>query len=486
MPSDPAVRGPVKYESVVGMEVHVELATASKMFCRCAADHFQVPANEHVCPVCTGQPGALPVINEEAIRLTVMTGMALNCDIRPHSVFARKNYVYPDLPKGYQISQYEEPLCVDGFTDIDSEQGGSKRIGIVRVHLEEDAGKLVHDDRASLVDYNRAGVPLMEIVSDSSLRSADEAFAYLQKIRQLVRYLGASTGDMEKGAMRCEANVSVRPAGASEYGTKVEVKNLNSFRSVRNAIQYEVERQIRALAEGETIRQVTMGWDEGAGATRQQRSKEFADDYRYFPEPDLLDVELAPEWIDSARSGLPELPDAKAVRFEQQFGLGPDEARLLVEDQGIAAYYEETVGAAADPKLAGNWVTGEVFRRLNEGTATIDEIEVRPGHLAELISLVQDGTVSQTAAKEVFGVMWESGGAPGAIVEERGLRQISDTSELDAAVAKVIEDNGDAVEKIRGGNEKTIGFLMGQVMKVTRGKANPQLVQELLRQQIGV
>ena len=476
----------MEYETVVGMEVHVELQTASKLFCSCAADHFQIPANEHVCPVCTGQPGALPVINEEAVRLTVMTGMALGCDIRPHSVFARKNYVYPDLPKGYQISQYEEPLCVDGYLDIDfGGEGGVKRVGIVRVHLEEDAGKLVHDGEASLVDYNRASVPLMEIVSDSSLRSADEAFAYLQKIRQLVRYLGASSGDMEKGAMRCEANVSVRPAGASEYGTKVEVKNLNSFRSVRNAIHYEVERQIEALAAGESIRQVTMGWDEDAGATREQRSKEFSDDYRYFPEPDLLDIQLSPEWLDGARKRLPELPDAKAARFVEQFGLETADAELLVDDQGIAAYYEETLGAGADPKLANNWITGEVFRRLNEAAVAIDEIVVRPAHLAELIGLVQDSTVNQTAAKEVFSLMWESGGSAADIVDERGLRQISDTSQLESAVTQVIADNGDAVDKVRDGNLKPIGFLMGQVMKATAGKANPKLVQELLRAQIG-
>ena len=476
----------MEYETVVGMEVHVELQTASKLFCSCAADHFQIPANEHVCPVCTGQPGALPVINEEAVRLTVMTGMALGCDIRPHSVFARKNYVYPDLPKGYQISQYEEPLCVDGYLDIDfGGEGGVKRVGIVRVHLEEDAGKLVHDGEASLVDYNRASVPLMEIVSDSSLRSADEALAYLQKIRQLVRYLGASSGDMEKGAMRCEANVSVRPAGASEYGTKVEVKNLNSFRSVRNAIHYEVERQIEALAAGESIRQVTMGWDEDTGATREQRSKEFSDDYRYFPEPDLLDIQLSPEWLDGARKRLPELPDAKAARFVEQFGLETADAELLVDDQGIAAYYEETLGAGADPKLANNWITGEVFRRLNEAAVAIDEIVVRPAHLAELIGLVQDSTVNQTAAKEVFSLMWESGGSAADIVDERGLRQISDTSQLESAVTQVIADNGDAVDKVRDGNLKPIGFLMGQVMKATGGKANPKLVQELLRAQIG-
>ena len=477
----------MRYETVVGMEVHVELQTASKMFCRCAADHFQIAANEHVCPVCTGQPGALPVINEEAVRLTVMTGMALNCDIRPHSIFARKNYVYPDLPKGYQISQYEEPLCVDGYTDIDDAAAEEqKRVGIVRVHLEEDAGKLVHDGESSLVDFNRASVPLMEIVSDSSLRSAEEAFCYLQKIRQLVRYLGASTGDMEKGAMRCEANVSVRPEGSSEYGTKVEVKNLNSFRSVRNAIQYEVERQIEALSAGESIRQVTMGWDEAAGATREQRSKEFADDYRYFAEPDLLDLQLSPEWLDVARQRLPELPDDKAARFVDQYGIEAEDARVLVEDQGVAAYYEDTLVAGADPKMANNWITGEVFRRLNETAMAIDQVKVQPDHLAELIGLVQDSTVNQTAAKEVFGLMWESGGSPTTIVDERGLRQISDTSELESAVTQVIADNGDAVDKVRGGNQKPIGFLMGQVMKATGGKANPQLVQELLRAQIGV
>lgn len=473
------------YETVVGMEVHVELQTASKLFCACAADHFQIPANEHVCPVCTGQPGALPVLNEEAVRLTVMTGLALNCEIRPHSIFARKNYVYPDLPKGYQISQYEEPLCVDGYTDIGEEEN-SKRVGIVRVHLEEDAGKLVHDSDSSLVDYNRASVPLMEIVSDSSLRSADEAFSYLQKIRQLVRYLGASTGDMEKGAMRCEANVSVRPESSRKYGTKVEVKNLNSFRSVRNAIEYEVERQIEALQEGESIQQVTMGWDEDAGATREQRSKEFADDYRYFPEPDLLDLQLSSEWIGEARGRLPELPDAKAARFVTDYGLASEDAHLLVEDQGVAGYYEETLSAGADPKLANNWITGEVFRRLNESAIVVDEVKVRPRDLAELIGLVQDSTINQTAAKEVFGLIWENGGSPAAIVEERGLKQISDTSELEAAVTQVIADNGDAVEKVGAGNKKPIGFLMGQVMKATGGKANPQLVQELLRAQIGV
>jgi len=474
----------MSYEVVIGMEVHVELLTASKMFCPCPADHFQVEANEHICPVCTAQPGALPVINERAIELTVMTGLALNCQIQRQSIFARKNYSYPDLPKGYQVSQYEEPLCLDGWTEIES-GGEQKRITIVRVHLEEDTGKLQHEGGSSLVDYNRAGVPLMEVVSDASIRSAAEAFDYLQKIRRIVRYLSASTGDMEKGAMRCEANISVRRMGSQEYGTKVEVKNLNSFRSVKGAIDYEVARQIALLEEGGEVRQVTMGWDENAGRTREQRSKEYDDDYRYFPEPDLLRVDVSDEWIDKIRATLPELPDAKAKRFVEQYGLGSDETALLVDDGATAAYFEAVAKAAGiDPKQVSNWVTGEVFRHLKEGGTAIEEVEVKPQSLAQLLCLVDDGSINQTAAKEVFSAMWSRGGSPKDLVEELQLSQISDTSELDAAVAVVIGEHPDAVDKVASGNDKPIQFLMGQVMKATRGKANPQVVQELLRKQI--
>ena len=475
----------MRYETIIGMEVHVELQTASKMFCSCSADHFQVSANQHICPVCTSQPGSLPVINGRAIELTVMTGIALGCQIQSRSVFARKNYVYPDLPKGYQISQYELPLCLDGCVEIDA-GNNPKKIGIDRVHLEEDTGKLVHQSRSSLIDYNRAGVPLMEIVTDASIRSAEEAYQYLLKIRQIVRYLGASSGDMEKGAMRCEANISVRPEGSEKYGTKVEVKNLNSFRSVRNAIAYEVERQIGIIEDGGQIRQVTAGWDEEAGVTREQRSKESSEDYRYFPEPDLLDVDLTDEWIARSRDQLPELPDAKAQRFSECYGLGTQDVTLLVEDRNIAAYFEAAAGQqGADPKLVSNWMSGEVFRRLKEEDADIDAIKVKPEALVELIGLVRDNIINQNAAREVFGVMWEEGGSPTQIVEARGLRQISDSSELDDTVARVIGENPDAVEKIRSGNEKPIQFLMGQVMKATRGKANPQMVVQLLRQQMG-
>ena len=476
----------MQYETVIGMEVHVELQTASKMFCACSADHFLVPANQHICPVCTAQPGSLPVINERAVELTVMTGIALHCQIQPHNVFARKNYVYPDLPKGYQVSQYELPLCLDGWVDLDGGEE-TKRIDIIRVHLEEDTGKLVHEDGASLVDLNRAGVPLMEIVSDSSIRSADEACDYLVKIRQLVRYLGASSGDMEKGAMRCEANISVRPTGAAEYGTKVEVKNLNSFRSVRHAIDYEVRRQIQLIEDGDRVQQVTMGWDEQAAVTRQQRSKESSEDYRYFPEPDLLDVELTDKWIARTGEQLPELPDAKARRFAASYNLGAQDIGLLIDDRGVADYFERAARSdGADPKQVSNWVTRDLFSRLKDGEVDIADIAVAPEALAELIGLVQAGTVNQNAAREVLDVLWEAGGSPRAIVAERGLVQISDTTELHTAVTQVIEENPAVADKIRGGDHKPLNALMGQVMKATRGKANPQVVRQLLQRQLDI
>ena len=474
----------MNYETVIGMEVHVELQTRSKMFCRCPAEHFQMGANEHVCPVCTAQPGALPVINGRAIELTVMTGMALGCQIRPHSVFARKNYVYPDLPKGYQVSQYELPLCEHGKIRIHDDSGAEKVIAVERVHLEEDTGKLLHQGNASLVDYNRAGVPLMEIVTDASIRSADEAFAYVQKIRQLVRYLGASTGDMEKGAMRCEANISVRPAGSQEFGTKVEVKNLNSFRAVRNAIDYEVRRQIGVIENGGTVRQVTMGWDESGACTREQRSKEFADDYRYFPEPDLLDVDVTAEWIEGVRAQLPELPGERAARFIESFQLGSDEAALITEDRSVADWFEQVVAAGADARAAANWITGEVFRRLKDVDGAIEDVTVSPVHLAELIGLVTAGTISGSAAKEVFGVMWDDGGSPAEIVAAKGLQQVSDTGELEGHLDAVIAGNADAADKVRNGDDKPIQFLMGMVMRATKGKANPQMVQQMLRDKL--
>ena len=473
----------LKYETVIGMEVHVELQTDSKMFCSCPADHFHIDPNAHTCPVCTAQPGALPVINERAMQLTAMTGLALNCEVQPHNVFARKNYVYPDLPKGYQISQYDLPLCQNGYIDITA-SNGKKRIGIERVHLEEDTGKLMHSGRSSMVDYNRAGVPLMEIVTDSSIRSADEAFAYLTIIRQTVRYLEASSGDMEKGAMRCEANISIRPLGTEKYGTKVEVKNLNSFRSVRNAIEYEVKRQQQVIEAGNQVRQVTMGWDEGAGVTREQRSKETSEDYRYFSEPDLLNIQLQKNWIDCLRDKLPELPVAKADRFSNDYGLNLQDISVITEDRSISDYFEAILTFDnIDPKQAANWVLGEVFRLLNEETQG-GHITVTPKDLAKLISLVNKGVINQNAARTVFSEMWANGGDPEDIIKSKKLGQISDTNELDQAVGQVIANEPEAAKKIRNGNLKPIQFLMGQVMKATRGKANPRLVQELIKKQL--
>ncbi len=483
------------YEPVIGMEVHVELNTASKMFCGCNAEAFGTPPNSHICPVCLGMPGTLPVINEQAVRYTVMTGLALKCAVQAHNVFARKNYFYPDLPKGYQISQYELPLCRDGFLEIEVGEADSQRgedeprlVRIRRVHLEEDTGKLMHVDGHSLVDFNRAGVPLMEIVSEADMRSAEEAYAYVTRLRQIVRYLGVSSGDMEKGAMRCEVNLSLRPVGSEEFGIKVEVKNLNSFRSVRNAIAYEIERQAHMLESGEPVHQVTMGWDEAAGVTREQRSKEEAHDYRYFPEPDLPPLSLESAWVEEVRASLPELPQAKRDRFVAEFGLSRYDANVLVEDQAVADYFERAVrvaGEALNPKLIANWVTGELFRLMNEDGIAVTEVKVTPEDLVALVEMVQAGAINQPAAKKTFSVMWETGRPPREIVEELGLRQIADVDELTGVVAKVIANNPDAVASFNAGKETSIRFLIGQVMKATLGKANPQLAEQLLHEQLG-
>jgi aspartyl-tRNA(Asn)/glutamyl-tRNA(Gln) amidotransferase subunit B len=476
----------MRYEAVIGMEVHVELDTASKMFCGCSAQAFGAPPNTHVCPVCLGMPGTLPVINEQAVRYTVMTGLALHCAIQEHNVFARKNYFYPDLPKGYQISQYELPLCLDGYLDIEIGDQ-TRRVRIRRVHLEEDTGKLSHVDGHSLVDFDRAGVPLMEIVSEADLHSADEAYAYVTRLRQIVRYLGVSSGDMEKGALRCEVNLSLRPPGVERFGTKVEIKNLNSFRSVRNAIAYEIERQTRLLDAGQPVIQVTMGWDEAAGVTREQRSKEEAHDYRYFPEPDLPPLELERAWIREVEAGLPELPDARRDRFVADYGLSRYDAGVLVEDRSVADYFERAVqvaGGRVAPKLVANWVTGELFRLMNEAGVGIAEVKVGPADLVMLIGMVQEGLINQPAAKKTFGVMWETGRPPREIVDELGLAQISDAGQLAGTVARVIADNADAVAQVKAGKETTLRFLVGQVMKATRGKANPQLAEQLLREQL--
>ncbi len=471
-----------EYEAVIGMEVHAQILTASKMFCGCSAEYADAPANTHVCPVCLGMPGVLPVINRRAVEQTVCTGLALNCQISPISVFARKNYNYPDLPKGYQISQYEMPLCHDGWLDIELADGQTRRVRIRRAHLEEDTGKLIHVDGHSLVDLNRAGVPLLEIVTEPDLRTAEEAYAYVVRLRQILRYLGVSSGDMEKGAMRCEVNVSVRPAGTQELGTKVEIKNLNSFRSVRLSLEYEIARQIASLEKGEPVEQVTMGWDEERGRTVVQRTKESAHDYRYFPEPDLVPLEIPVDWIEEIRKLLPELPAARRDRFMAAYGLSRQDANLLTEERAVADFFEAAAQAyTGEARAIANWITGELFRLLNAQGIDITAMPVKPASLAELQMLVDQGTINLNTAKRVLETMFRTGQPPGAIVEAEGLAQVSDQEALAAIVARVIAEHPEEVARYRAGKTTVLSWLMGQVMQATRGQGHPQMVRRLLQ-----
>lgn len=471
------------YEAVVGIEVHAQLLTESKMFCRCSADYAAAEPNTHVCPVCLGMPGMLPVINQKAVEYTVMTALALNCQIPEFSKFDRKNYFYPDLPKGYQISQYDLPLSRDGWLDIEV-GGGSRRIGIERVHLEEDTAKLVHLGGYSLVDFNRAGVPLMEIVSRPDIRTSEEARQYLARLRTIVRYLGVNSGNMEEGAMRCEANISLRPRGRIELGTKVEVKNLNSFHSVKLALEYEIERQARILETGGRIEQVTMGWDEARGVTVVQRSKEHAHDYRYFPEPDLPPLALSREWVEGTRARLPELPDARRSRFVEQYGLSRYDAEVLTADRPVADYFESCARSYPNAKTVANWITGELFRLLKAMDTGIETVKITPEVLAELLTLVEKGAINISIAKDVFAAMFETGRSASQIVKEKGLVQISDAEELLRIVEQVIADNPGPVAEYLAGKDAVLRFLVGQVMKATRGKANPKLVNRLLRERL--
>ncbi|MGQ9839957.1 MAG: Asp-tRNA(Asn)/Glu-tRNA(Gln) amidotransferase subunit GatB [Anaerolineae bacterium] len=493
------------YEPVIGLEVHAQVLTRSKMFCACSADYAAAAPNTHVCPVCMALPGSLPVINRAAVEKTILAGLALNCEISPEAVFARKNYHYADLPKGYQISQYELPFCRNGWIEVEAEaEVKVKRVGIVRAHLEEDTGKLIHMAQGAgarlsegrggytLVDLNRAGVPLLEIVTEPDIRSPDEAYACLVKLQQILRYLGVSTADMEKGAMRCEANVSVRPIGQAEFGTKVEIKNLNSFRSVKLALEYEIGRQIALLERGEQVVQVTMGWDEEAGRTVVQRSKESAHDYRYFPEPDLPPLVVERAWVEEIRARLPELPDAKIARYVAELGLEPRDARLLAADRQVAEYFEATVAALRNqvslgnlvsedrPKTVANWITGELFRLMNARGIGISAVRVSPQALAELLALVNKGQLNLNSAKKVFDVMFETGRRPEEVVRELGLTQVSDEEALAAAVAEALARYPAEVARYRAGEEKLFGWLMGQAMRETRGRGNPAVVRRLL------
>ena len=484
------------WELVVGMEVHAQVLSRSKMFCSCATDYAGAPPNTRVCPVCLALPGSLPVINRTAVEATIRSGLALNCRINEMAVFARKNYTYPDLPKGYQISQYELPLCEDGYLDIELADGSQRRIRIRRVHLEEDTGRSVHEDSASLVDLNRAGVPLMEIVSEADIHSPEEAYAYMTKLRAILRTLGVNSGDMEKGALRCEPNISVRTLAQreqGEYGTKVEVKNLNSFRSMRSAIAYEQERQIRSLESGGSVQQVNMGWDEVRLQTVVQRSKESAHDYRYFPEPDLPPLRVSRAEVERLRATLPELPDAKRARYQAEWGLRRTDAELLASERLLSDYFESalaTYGSAeGKAQRLANWLNGEFLRLLyadGDGTdlRQIAETRVQPRHLAALLALVDDKTVNPNTGKKILETMYATGDDPAAIIEREGLAMVSDTSVIDEAIAAIFAANADELARYRGGEEKLFGFFMGQVMRATKGKADPALSKQRLEELI--
>ncbi|MFC1987637.1 Asp-tRNA(Asn)/Glu-tRNA(Gln) amidotransferase subunit GatB [Chloroflexota bacterium] len=487
------------YETVIGLEVHVQLRTRSKMFCRCSADYVSTPPNTHVCPVCLGMPGVLPGINQQAVEYTIMTALALNCTVSEYTKFDRKNYPYPDLMKGYQISQYDTPVGCCGWLIIETD-GQEKKVGITRVHLEEDVAKLLHrispdGETYSLVDVNRSGVPLMEVVGEPDLRSPEEARQYLMKLHSILQYLGVSTANMEEGSFRCDANISIRPKDSPEFMAKVEVKNMNSFKAVYGALEYEAKRQRKAAEEGERLVQETRGWVEEKGVTVSQRSKEYAHDYRYFPEPDLPPLALSQELVEKIRSKLPELPEVRRERFMAEYGLPLYDANLLTSSKEMADYEEEFVAQAQPtslpkpdiPKLGSNWLLGEVSRIMN--TDSIDIIDfkkkVSPDMLVKLVTMSLEGVVNAGTAKSVLEEMYNTGKNADEIISQRGLSQISDTAAIEKEVVTVIENNKVAMADYRAGKEQALKFLVGQVMKATRGRANPQLVGELLKKKLG-
>jgi aspartyl-tRNA(Asn)/glutamyl-tRNA(Gln) amidotransferase subunit B len=474
----------MEYEAVIGLEVHAQLLTESKIFCGCSTKFGAAP-NTHTCPVCLGMPGVLPVLNRKVVEFTIRLALATNCKIASSSRFARKNYFYPDLPKGYQISQYELPLAQQGWIDIEV-NGESKRIGITRIHLEEDAGKLIHDETQPLsyVDFNRTGVPLVEIVSEPDLRTPEEASIFLKKLRDIVRYLDICDGNMEEGSLRCDANISLRPAGSAALGVKTEVKNINSFRFVQRALEYEIKRQRAILEQGGTIVQETRLWDSTAGITHGMRGKEEAHDYRYFPDPDLVPVLIDDEWIEKVRSELPELPEAKKARFMKDYDLSEQDAVVLIGSKELATYYEACVSLFPQPKMVSNWVMSELLRELKKDQREIDQCPVKPEDLANLLKLIDDGIISGKIAKNVFEEMYATGKAPKSIIKEKGLEQVTDEGEIRAVIDTVLAAHPSQVKDYRKGKEKLLGFFVGQVMKQTRGKANPKIVNEILRERL--
>ena len=473
-----------KYETVIGLEVHTQLLTNTKIFCGCSTKFGDAP-NSNTCPVCLGLPGALPVLNKKVVELAIRASLALNCTVHEHSRFARKNYFYPDLPKGYQISQFELPLATGGHIDI-AVDGEKKRIGITRLHLEDDAAKNLHEGFSqsatkSYIDYNRGGTPLSEIVSEPDMRAPAEAYAYLTALRQILLYAKISDCNMEEGSLRCDANVSVRLRGAPEFGTKVEVKNLNSFRYLQKALEYEVERHIGVLESGGRIIQETRLWNQAEGRTISMRSKEKAHDYRYFPEPDLLPIHVSTEWREEVRKTLPELPEAKRNRFVATYSITPYDAEVLSASQALADFLEATVKAGAPGKITANWMQSELLRCLNESGKEIEASPVSPNALAELIKLVESGKISGAIAKKVFATMFDSGRAPAEIVAAEGLAQINDTSVLEKAAQEIIAKNPDNVAKYKSGNQGVLQFFIGQLMKATKGQANPQVAGDIMR-----
>jgi len=474
----------MEFETIIGLEVHAQLLTDTKIFCNCSTKFGGAP-NSHACPVCLGMPGVLPVLNKKVVEYALKMSLATNSTINKTCSFARKNYFYPDLPKGYQISQYAYPISEHGSVvlDIDGEQ---KRIGITRIHMEEDAGKLIHDDYnpMSYVDLNRTGVPLIEIVSEPDMRSPAEAAEYLKRLHEILVYLEICDGNMEEGSFRCDANVSIRPKGQEEFGTRTELKNMNSFRNVQRALEYEVKRQQYIVENGGEIVQETRLWDDAQGATNPMRSKEEAHDYRYFPDPDLVPVIVDDTWIDEVRKGLPELPVAKRERFVQDYQLPAYDAGVLTADKALAKYFEDVVALCSRPKAASNWVMGDVLRFLNEDKRDIRDCPITPAALADMILLIEDGTISGKMAKDIVVEMYKTGGAPKAIIEEKGMVQITDESALVKTVQAVIDANPNQLKDYRGGKDKLFGFFVGQVMKATQGKANPKMVNDLLKKML--
>ena len=474
----------MEFETIIGLEVHAQMLTDTKIFCNCSTKFGGAP-NSHTCPVCLGMPGVLPVLNKKVVEYAMMMALATNCTINPSNSFARKNYFYPDLPKGYQISQYAYPLAENGYVWIETD-GKQKKIGITRIHMEEDAGKLIHDENNpfSYVDLNRTGVPLIEIVGEPDIRSPEEAAEYLKRLHEILVYLEICDGNMEEGSFRCDANVSIRPVGQKEFGTRTELKNMNSFRNVQRALEYEVKRQQYLVENGESIIQETRLWDDAQGATNSMRSKEEAHDYRYFPDPDLVKVVVDEDWITQIRESLPELPVAKRERFIREYQIPAYDAGVLTADKALALYYEDVVRLCGKPKQASNWVMGDVLRFLNEGKRDIRQCPISARSLADMINLIEEGTISGKMAKDIVEDMYHTGKPPQDIIREKGLVQITDEGELTETIKAIIDAHPVQLADYRGGREKLFGFFVGQVMKATQGKANPQLVNNLLKKML--